>query len=133
MLSAIEKLTERIEDIDRRVERQEQLSSSISIHQGPSTQSSPKPSSQSGKRRASQSSSGAIPSPDRLQANDVIQAQVDNRMRQYQNMSRGEESGMWVSKPLKSGRYRLGDQRVKVAVRWPHESVSLGENFRMPS
>ena len=38
-----------------------------------------------------------------------------------------------MSTKLKSGRYRLGDQRVKHLVHWPHEYCSVGDNFKMPT
>ena len=111
ILQTLEKLANRIDDIDKRLERQEKMAPSISLSQPPSAHSSPKATSTHGS----------------------IQAEVERRVQEYQNVPRGDDSGMCNSKPIKSGRYRLGDRIVKHVVRWPHKSVSLDGNFRMPS
>lgn len=130
VMHALNKLSSRLDDMDKRMEQQE-LASALSIRTAPSAHSSPKPA-----RKKSLSASRApplLPSPEELRTDSRTQREVERRMRAMQSVSRSDETGMFEGKVLKSGRYRLGDQRVKCAVRWPHESVSLGEDFKMPS
>ena len=46
-------------------------------------------------------------------------------------MARDDNTGTFTK--FKSGRYRLGDQRVKKHVHWPHEFCSVGDNLKMPT
>ena len=126
---ALERFSNRLDIMDQRIEQQEQRSVRLSINQTPSAHSSPKsPSSNSHRSRARK----RLPSPDDLRSDALVQAGVSNRMKQLNDVSRSEEPGMYSSKPLKSGRYRLGDQRVLCAVAWPHEYVAIGPDLMMP-
>ena len=125
----MEKMCNHMEEIDKRLERNE-LNSGFSMRSAPSAHSSPKP-----KRPASHSSRDKriLPSPEELRSDSRIQAAVERRSRQLNSQLRDNESGMSHSKPLKSGRYRLGDQRVKCVIPWPQESVPLDEDFKSPA
>ena len=68
---------------------------------------------------------------DYLRQDSEVQARVDKRMRQYENLAREDNKGTFTK--MKSGRYRLGDQSVKQHVNWPHKFCSVGENLKMPT
>ena len=123
-------INKRLDDFDKRLERNE-LASGISLRTAPSAHSSPKPHRRSSRTLAD--TSRPLPSPEELRTNSRTQREVERRMRAFQNVSRSDESGMLPSKPVKSGRYRLGDQRVLHLIHWPQEFVSLGEDLDMPS
>ena len=95
--------------MEKRFQQQERRDGAFSA---PSAHSSPKRSAHrsSTSRRASHSHTNP-PSLDFLRNDSDIQAQVDKRLRHYDQVNREEATD--TSTNLKSGRYRLGDQRVK--------------------
>ena len=118
--------------MEKRFQQQERRDGAFSALSAPSAHSSPKRSAHgsSTSRRTSHSHTNP-PSLEFLRNDSDIQAQVDKRLRHYDQVNREEATG--TSTNLKSGRYRLGDQRVKRHVLWPHEFCAVGENLKMPS
>ena len=53
-----------------------------------------------------------------------MQAEVDRRLREYQNISRGDSQGK-SNTVLKSGRFRSGVSKVKVPISWPQDYCSV--------
>ena len=135
LVTAIDRLSDKIDAIDKRVEQQELRNSGLSISGRPSAHSSPKADSISIVSSARNHSRGSkrMPSPRRLRDDQRTQRKVSRRMAQYDSKTRQDESGTSPVKPIKSGRYRLGDQKVKVLVDWPHEAVPINEEFKTPS
>ena len=135
VLDKLNSVMDKFEDLERRLEQQEKRgTSSLSLLSQPSAHSSPKPKSTRHSpvsRSAHHSVRKPLPSIDYLKGDSEIQAEVDKRLRHYENFNREDTSG--TSNKLKSGRYRLGDQRVKHLVHWPHEYCSVGDNFKMPT
>ena len=126
---------DKFSDIEQCLERQERKSASgLSILSEPSAHSSLK--SKEMRRRcigqpSTRVSPTTMPSMDYLRSDTDIQAEVDKRLRAYEDVNREDSQG--TLNKLKSGRYRLGDQRVKKLVHWPHEFCAVGENLKMPS
>ena len=123
---------EQVEDIEKQLDNQERRNSNLSVLTQPSAHSSPKrKESRSAGRSRHSRNSGELPSMDYLRDDSRVQAEVDRRLRQYQNLNREELTG--TSNKFKSGRYRLGDQRVRHMVHWPHEFCTVNESFKMPT
>ena len=121
---------ERFSDMEKRLEQQDQQNR-LSLLSQPSAHSSPKSSLKQRSHSSGQDSSVHIPSMDYLRQDSKVQARVDKRMRQYENLAREDSKGMLTK--VKSGRYQLGDQSVKHHVNWPHKFCSVGENLKMPT
>ena len=130
VMSKLTLVMERFSDMEKRLEQQEQQNR-LSMLSQPSAHSSPKSSLKQRSHASSQDSSVHIPSMDYLRQDREVQARVDKRMRQYENLAREDNKGTSIK--MKSGRYRLGDQSVKQHVNWPHEFCSVGENLKMPT
>ena len=128
LVGTVERLTDRVEALDRRIELQEQRSVRLSVSNIPSAHSSPKST-----RKRKPPSTRSVPSPQDLRSDSVIQEEVASRMHRYKDASRLDDSGTCNTKPVKSGRYRVADHRVKCLVRWPHEDVNLNEDLEMPA
>ena len=121
-------------DLEKRLDQHESKgNSSLSLLSRPSAHSSPKRPCPTHSRHAEQASNRthSLPSLQYLKHDSRVQAEVDRRLRQYEDMAREEDSG--TSNKLKSGRYRLGDQKVKKHVHWPHEFCAVGDNLKMPT
>ena len=132
VMEKLDTVLNRFEDIEKRLDNQEKRNSSLSVLSHPSAHSSPKRKEpRVGRHSRSSHDSGELPSMDYLREDSRIQAEVDKRLRQYQNVSREEPAG--TSSKFKSGRYRLGDQRVRHMVHWLHEFCTVNENFKMPA
>ena len=135
VLDRLDVVMERFGDFEKWLEQQERKSStSLSVLSQPSAPSSPKPRSTQFSvmdRSGQQNGRKNLPSVDFLKTDSDIQAEVDRRLRHYDDFNREENTG--TSSKLKSGRYRLGDQQVKHLVHWPHEYCSVGDNFKMPT
>ena len=134
VMDKLNQFMDKFSDIEQRLERQERKSSSgLSILSEPSAHSSPKGKEPRHRRQqlATQTSPRTMPSMDYLRTDSEVQAEVDRRLRAYEDVSREDNPG--ASGKLKSGRYRLGDQRVKKLVHWPHEFCAVGDNLKMPS
>ena len=134
VLDKLNTVIEKFGDFERRLEQQEKKdSSTFSELSRPSAQSSPKPRSShhSTLDRSGRQGRKPLPSVDFLKSDSDIQAEVDRRLRHFEDFNRDDTAG--TSSKLKSGRYRLGDQRVKHLVHWPHEFCSVGDNFKMPT
>ena len=114
LVTAIDKLSTQIKSLDERVERQEKRASVLSLSTSPKAHSSPKRRKSSSRSSISTSTSSrrSLPSPEELRLNPRIQRDVQRRMRQYDDNARMDETGMCPPRPLKSGRLRVGDQRV---------------------
>ena len=54
---------------------------------------------------------------------------MDRRLCHLEDFHRDETAGK--SAKIKAGHYRLGDQRVKHLVHWPHKFCSVGYNFQL--
>ena len=132
VMKKLDTVLSQFNQMEKRLQQQERKDSVFSALTAPSAHSSPKKSTH-GSNTSQPSSHAHIhpPSFDFLRNDSDIQDQVDRRLRHYHQVNRDEATG--TSTNLKSGRYRLGDQRVKKHVLWPHEFCSVGENFKMPS
>ena len=116
--------------MEKHLDQQEQQNR-LSLLSQPSAHSSPKSSIKQRSHATAQDSADSLPSMEYLRQDSEVQARVDKRMRQYENMARDDSKG--TSTKVKSGRYRLGDQSVKHHVNWPHEFCSVGDNLKMPT
>ena len=130
VMSKLTQFMDKFADIEKRLDLQEQQSR-LSLLSQPSAHSSPKSSVKQRSHSAAHDSSVHLPSMDSLRQDSEVQARVDRRMRQYENLDREDSKG--TLRKVKSGRYRLGDQAVKHHVNWPHEFCSVGENLKMPT
>ena len=132
VLKKLDTVLSQFNEMEKRLQQQERRDSAFSALSAPSAHSSPRKSTHSSNtsQRASHTPTHP-PSFNSLRNDSEIQAQVDRLLRHYDQVNRDEATG--TSTNLKSGRYRLGDQRVKKHVLWPHEFCSVGENFKMPS
>ena len=81
----------------------------------PSAQSSPKAAKSSAVKDPAK-----LPSFEDLKSDSRVQAEVDRRLREYQNISRGDSQGK-PNTVLKSGRFRSGVSKVKVPISWPQD------------
>ena len=132
VMEKLDTVLNRFQDLEKRLDKQEKRVNDLSELTYPSAHSSPKRKERKSSRHSRDSHSlGGIPSMDYLREDSRVQAEVDRRLRQYENVSREEIAG--TSTKFKSGRYRLGDQRVRHMVHWPHEFCSVNENFKMPA
>ena len=134
VLDKLNAVMEKFGDFEKRLEQQEKKDcNSFSLSTQPSAHSSPKQrtSHHSVLDRSGRQGRKPLPSVDFLKSDSDIQAEVDRRLRHFEDFNRDDTAGM--STKIKSGRYRLGDQRVKHLVHWPHEFCSVGDNFKMPA
>ena len=116
----LDKLLEVVKDMDGklkeqevRLQKQEERVSLNEISTLPSAQSSPKVAKNSAAK-----DSVKLPSFEDLKSDSRVQAEVDRRLREYQNISRGDNQGK-PNTALKSGRFRSGVSKVKVPISWP--------------
>ena len=61
-----------------------------------------------------------------------MQAEVDRRFREYQNISRGDSQGK-PNTALKSDRFRSGVSKVKVPISWPQDYCSVLVGQKQPT
>ena len=126
VIKKLGKVMDRFDNMEKKLEQQKRTNrSEISLFSQPSAHSSQKQRSRrfSNSDRVEQTGTKkSLPSMEDLRI---------DRTDHYEEFSRGETQGM--SHKLKSGCYRLGDQRVKNVIHWPHEYCSVGDNFKMPT
>ena len=135
VLDKLNVVMEKFGDFEKRSQQQEQRGSpSFSVLSQLSAHSYPKQRSthlSALERSGHQRGRKPLPSVDFLKSDSEVQAEVDRRLWHYEDFNREDTTG--TSTKLKSGRYRLGDQRVKHLVHWPHEYCAVGDNFKMPT
>ena len=134
VMERLSSMMDKFSDLERRLDQQENKgSSSLSLLSQPSAHSSPRRASPSQSHHTGQASYRAcsLPSLEHLKHDSRVQAEVDKRLRHYEDMARDEDTGTSIR--LKSGRYRLGDQKVKKHIHWPHEFCAVGDNLKMPT
>ena len=119
--------------MEKRLDKQEKrYGGNLSMFSQPSDHSSPKHTTlRRSTAHSSSHSPDALPSLNYLKGDSEIQAEVDRQLRQYDDWNREDIKG--GSTKIKSGRYRLGDQRVRHHVNWPHEFCSVRDNLKMPT
>ena len=93
----------------------------------PSAQSSPKVA-----RNSATKDPAKLPSFEELKSDSRVQAEVDRRLREYQNISRGDNQGK-PNTALKSGRFRSGVSKVKVPISWPQDYCSVLVGQKQPT
>ena len=126
-------MMDKFNDLERRLDQQENKNStSLSLPSQPSAHSSPRRVSPPHSHHTSQASHRAcsLPSLEHLKSDNRVQAEVEKWLRHYEVLARDKDTG--TSNKLKLGRYRLGDQKVKKHVYWPHEFCAVGDNLKMP-
>ena len=84
----------------------------------PSAQSSPKSGAQK------------LLSVQMLKEDARVQAEVERRLQEYQDISQTEFTGRPTSQ--KSGRYRVGVTKVKVQTNWPHNFCTVPVDTKQP-
>ena len=134
VMERLSSMMDKFSDLERRLDQQENKgTSSLSLLSQPSAHSSPRRASPSQSHHTGQASYWArsLPSLEHLKHDSRVQAEVDKRLRHYEDMARDGDTG--TSNRLKSGRYRLGDQKVKKHIHWPHEFCAVGDNLKMPT
>ena len=134
IMERLSSMMDKFSDLERRLDQQENKgSTSLPLLSQPSAHSCPRRASLSHSHHTGQASYRAcsLPSLEHLKHNSRVQAEVDKRLRHYKDMARDEDIG--TSNKLKSGRYRLGDQKVKKHVYWPHEFCAVGDNLKIPT
>ena len=115
----VDKLLDVMAGMDDRVKKQEARADVRDV--------SPIPSAHSSVR----DSNHLLPSFEELRSDEKIQAEVQRRLHQYDNVSRLESRGK-VHDFLKSGRYRQGVHRVKKIVHWPQDHCSVPYGSKQP-
>ena len=131
VMERLSSMMDKFSDLDKRMDHQENKgSASLLLLSQPSAHSSSRRASSSHGHHTGQASYQArsLPSLDHLKHNSRMQADVDRWLRHYEDMVRDEDTGT-----LKSGRYRLGDRKVKKHVHWPHKFCVVGDNLKMPT
>ena len=134
VMERLSSMMDKFNDLERRLDEQENKSStSLSLLSQPLAHSSPGRVSPPHSHHTSQASHRArsLPSLEHLKRDNRVQAEVEKRLRHYEDLARDEDTG--TSNKLKSGRYRMGDQQVKKHVYWPHEFFAVGDNLKMPA
>ena len=126
---------DRFGDLERRLDQQEQRSTnSLSTWSQLSAHSSSKCKCTWQSPRGYQMQTDLrkpLPYMGYLRGDNEIHVEVGRRLRHYEEFIRDDTPSL--STKLKSGRYHLGDQRVKHLVHWPSKFCSMGDNFKMPT
>ena len=108
LLEVVKGMDGKLKEQEVRLQKQEERVSLNEISALPSAQSSPKVA-----RNSVAKDPAKLPSFEELKSDSRVQAEVDRRLREYQNISRGDNQGK-PNTALKSGRFRSGISKVKV-------------------
>ena len=116
LIDVMANMGKQVKEQDVRLQKQEERSSIGDLSVVPSAQSSPK--------------SQMLPSIQTLKEDAHIQAVVERRLQEYQDISRTEFAGRLTS--CKSGHYRVGVTKVKVQTNWPHNFCTVPVGTKQP-
>ena len=117
----------KLKEQEGRLQKQVERVSLNEISALPSAQSSPKAAKSSAVKDPAK-----LPSFEDLKSESRVQVEFDRRLREYQNISRGDSQGK-PNTALKSGRFRSGVSKVKVLIRWPQDYCSVFVGQKQPT
>ena len=124
LLEVVKGLDTKIQEQDIRLQKQEERVSLRDVSALPSAQSSPK--------ADKELQPGKMPSFQELKGDSKIQAEVDKRLRTYQNASRTDFHGK-SNTVIKSGRYRAGIAKIKNPISWPQDYCTVNVGNKQPT
>ena len=127
LLEVVKGMDGKLKEQEVRLQKQEERVSLNEISALPSAQSSPKVA-----RNSAAKDPARLPSFEELKSDSKGQAEVDKRLREYQNISRGDNQGK-PNTALKSGRFRSGVSKVKVPISWPQDYCSVLVGQKQPT
>ena len=127
LLEVVKGMDGKLKEQEVRLQKQEERVSLNEISALPSAQSSPKVA-----RNSAAKDPARLPSFEELKSDSKVQAEVDKRLREYQNISSGDNQGK-PNTALKSGRFRSGVSKVKVPISWPQDYCSVLVGQKQPT